>query len=371
MLDITIVGAGNGGTALAADLSIKGHNVTLLKTSDKIHNEHFNTLLNNGGKVHFNDIDKAYVTKIKNVTTSFSDAFSGNPQLIILFIQTNYHEAIIKKIAPYLKDNQVILLEPGYLSTAFFLKHCSNVNLIIAEAESSPIDCRIIKPGEVKVLYKNVRNPLGIYPADRQKEAMEVLNQLGYNFTLLDSVVEAALNNPNLIVHTVGAIMSIPRIEYSKGDYWMYREVFTPSVWNLVECLDSEKINVLNALGLEPTPYVEACKFRNSNDLAVDAKEIFFDYALNHSPPGPTVSNSRYITEDVPEGLVLLESLGQALNLKTPVCTALIDIASACLNIDFREKGRTLERLDRGTIQKLINIDNNTINDDSQVQNSV
>jgi opine dehydrogenase len=357
-LNITIVGAGNGGTALAADLSIKGHNVTLLKTSDKIHNEHFNELLRNDGKVYFKDIDKACMTKIYKITTSFSDAFSEKPQLVILFIQTNFHEKIIKKIAPYLSDNQVVLIEPGYLSTTYFIKYCNNINLIIAEAESSPIDCRIIKPGEVQVLFRNVRNPIGIYPSERQKAAMEVLNQLGYNFTVLDSVVEAALNNPNLIVHTVGAIMSIPRIEYSKGDYWMYREVFTPSIWNLVEKLDSEKMNVLKSLKLEPIPYVEACKFRNSKDLTVDAKEVFFDYALNNSPSGPTVSNSRYVTEDVPEGLVLLESLGKVLNIKTPVCTALIDIASACLNIDFRESGRTLERLDRDIILKLLNLDN-------------
>lgn len=31
-MKITIIGAGNGGTALAADLSYKGHFVTLLKT---------------------------------------------------------------------------------------------------------------------------------------------------------------------------------------------------------------------------------------------------------------------------------------------------------------------------------------------------
>lgn len=257
-------------------------------------------------------------------------------------------------MSPYLCDNQVILLEPGYLSTAYFRKHCSDKKLIIAEAESSPIDCRIIAPGQVKVLFKNVRNPIAIYPNKRRHEAMNVLEQLGYNFYFLDSVIEAALHNPNLIVHTIGAIMSIPRIEYSQGNYWMYREVFTPSVWNLVEALDKEKMNILQSLSLKPIPYVEACKFRNSEDLSVNAKEVFFHYAQNNSPEGPSVSNSRYITEDVPEGLVLIESLGQVLNIETPVCTSLINIASACLNTDFRLNGRSVDRLQITDLNKML-----------------
>src|SRR5690606_30791649 len=165
------------------------------------------------------------------------------------------------------------------------------------------------------------------------------------NFFYLDSVVEAALHNPNLIVHTIGAIMSIPRIEYTNGEYWMYKEVFTPSVWNLVEKLDEEKNNILLEMGLSRLDYVDACKFRNFEDQTGDSKQAFFDYAMNSSPQGPYVSNSRYITEDVSQGLVMLESFGKMLNVKTEVTTSLINIASFSLKQDFRHKGRTVENL--------------------------
>lgn len=349
-MKITIVGAGNGGSALAADLSIKGHIITLLKTSDKLHNEHFDKLIKTNGTIIFKDLDEEHITKINTVTTSFEKAFQDEPELVILFIQTNYHEEIIKKMSPYLKDGQVILTQPGYLSTAYFEKYCDGLKLIIVEAESSPIDCRIVKPGVIKVLFKNVRNPIGIYPNKFKDKTMEVLEELQYNFTPLDSVVEAALHNPNLIVHTVGAIMSIPRIEYAGNDYWMYKEVFTPSVWKLVEKLDAEKMEILSGLNISPVSYVEACKFRNSDDLSVDAKKVFFEYAKNDSPSGPTVSNSRYITEDVPEGLVLLESLGEVLDINTPICSSLINVASACMGVDYREIGRTVDRLDLNKI---------------------
>ena len=355
-MKITIVGAGNGGSSMAADLSIKGHTVTLFKSSDKGNNAHFDKLVNANGEILFKDLDGETKTKIHKVTNSIKEAFSEEPKVIVLFIKTNYHEDIIKRISPYLKDDQIILIEPGYLSTAYFLKHCKNQKLIIAEAQSSPLDCRIVAPGVVKILFKNERNPIGIYPDSRKGEAETILKEFDYNFVLLDSVMEAAMHNPNLIVHTIGAIMSIPRIEYTNEDYSMYREVFTPSIWNLVEKLDTEKMEVLEALNLRKIPYVEACKFRNSKDLSVDAKDVFYDYAQNNSPSGPNISNSRYITEDVPEGLVLLESLGKVLKIKTPVCTALIEISSACLDTDFRAIGRTLSTLGVQNVQTIMGI---------------
>ena len=203
--------------------------------------------------------------------------------------------------------------------------------------------------------FRNVRNPIGVYPAGETERAAGILDRLGTPFAYLGSVAEAALHNPNMIVHTVGAIMSIPRIEATKGEYCMYHEVFTPSVWALLEALDGEKMNVLEALGFERLAYADACKFRNSLDEKRDAKEVFFDYAsMPERAKGPQSVNSRYITEDVPQGLVLLESLGKVLDIPVPVCTSLIELASAALGRDFRKEGRTLERLGEENIRTIL-----------------
>ena len=352
-MNICIIGTGNAGTTVGADLSLKGHRVTLLKTSNALHNENFN-FIQEKKYITIEGIDGFVRTAhYYKVTRDLSEAITPDVELIIVYVQTNYHESIIKMIEPYLIDNQILMFEPGYCSTAYLLKH-SRKNIISVEAESSPIDCRIIEPGRCKELFRNVRNPIGVYPKCKAKETFNKLSSLGYNFTLLESIVEAGLHNPNLIVHTIGAIMSIPRIEYTDGcGYKMYKEVFTPSVWNLVLSLDSEKMAILKSLGLKEVSYVDACKFRNSEDLYVDSTEIFFDYANNHSPDGPNVSNSRYITEDVPQGLCLLESLGKQLNIPTPTCTSLINIASACLNMDFRAEGRNLTSFGDDSLYKI------------------
>jgi opine dehydrogenase len=352
-MNITILGAGNGGTAVAAELSSRGHDVTLIKTSNAMHDQNFNYLLENGGVVQLIENGETKTAQIKHLTRDLSQL--SNSEIVIIYIQTNYHEDLIKRIKPYLRDGQILLINPGYLSTAYVLKHCSDIDLTICEAQSSFVDCRIHDPGTIKIGFRNVRNPLGIYPAKHEERAKEKLNQLGYPFVYLPSVIEAALHNPNLIVHTVGAIMSIPRIEKTNGDYCMYHEVFTPSVWRILEALDSEKMDVMEKLGSERMSYVEACKYRNTLDDTRDAKEVFFWYAsMPTRAKGPIVVDSRYISEDVPQGLVMLETLGAKLNIATPICTALINIASAALGRDLRLKGRTIERLGEDVLEKII-----------------
>lgn len=343
-MNIAILGMGNVGTTLAADLTLKGNKVNLIKTS-KSSDDEYNKALFEKKEIYIIEEEKEKLAKLNMVTDDFETGLK-NTDLIIITIQTNYHEELIKKIYKYL-DKQIIYMIPGYMSTMYFKKYLGEKfeNLIFVEGESSPIDCRVVSPGKAKILFKNVRNPISVFPKKLEEKVFDCLKSFEYNFTLRENIIESALHNPNLIVHTTGAIMSIPRIEYSKGDYSMYKEVFTPTTWNMVEDLDREKNKVLKTLGLKEVKYVEACKFRNSLDELRDAEEIFFDYAQNSAPKGPSIPNSRYLTEDVPEGLVLLESLANELDIQTPICTALINLSNSFMKTDYRKNGRTLEKL--------------------------
>lgn len=345
-MNISILGAGNAGCAIAADLTMKGHEVTLIKTSHAMHDDNFEYLLSNNGRMTLDEFGAVKTAHIHRVTRDVGE-ISGS-EIVIILIQTNFHEQLIYRIAPFLKDGHILLINPGYLSTAYVLKHCKK-EVVVAEAESSFIDGRIMRPGYFRVGFRNVRNPIGIYPKVKREQAIQSLNQLDERLVYLGSVVEAALHNPNLIVHTVGAVMSIPRIEASGGEFCMYHEAYTrdnPHTWKVLDALDTEKMNVLERFGFKRVSYVDACKYRNSMDKTIDAKEVFLNYAeMPTRAKGPTQVDSRYISEDVPQGLVMLESLGKALGVATPVCTALIEIASAALGRNMRDEGRTLEHL--------------------------
>lgn len=352
-MKIAILGAGNSGCALAADYAGRGHEVTLIKTSHSLHDDNFRYLTEHGGEMVLHEFGRESVGRISRMTRDVSQV--KGQEVVFVCTQTGFHEDVLKSAIPYLEAGQILLINPGYFSTAYALGLGLGEGVVVAEAESNFIDGRISEPGHFKVGFRNVRNPVGIYPAAKTEWAAGRLDRLGTPFVYLRSVAEAALHNPNMIVHTVGAIMSIPRIEATKGDYCMYHEVFTPSVWTLLEALDGEKMDILEALGFERLAYVAACKFRNSLDEKRDAKEVFFDYAsMPERAKGPQSVDSRYITEDVPQGLVLMEALGKVLDIPVPVCTSLIELASASLGRNFRKEGRTLERLGEDNIRKIL-----------------
>ena len=86
--------------------------------------------------------------------------------------------------------------------------------------------------------------------------------------------------------------------------------------------------------------------------------EAFRRYAEFGSPKGPGDAQTRYITEDVPMGLCFMSSIGKKAEIPTPVCDALIAIASSMHQKDYYANGRTLDRLGIGqySISELKNL---------------
>jgi opine dehydrogenase len=369
---VTIIGAGNAGSACAFMAAEAGHKVRLLKTSNHItHDEHFDAMVSNKGIYCIDN------TKHGNFTDSGDDAertfqplelITRDPKqaiegadVVMIFIQTTYHPDLAARIAKYFQDGQLVILVPGYAGSIFYRKFCDN-KPIFAEGESTPNDARVVEPGTVKVLFKNARNSLSFFPAVTTARGMAIAANLfpAYNIkkaSVRKHIFESALHNPNIIVHTIGLYVMYPMLEYCAKHHpdevpYMYRDALsTDMAWLMIEKLDAEKMAVLSALGCEPTPYLEACLFRNEEDLTQDPKEVFESYKIS-SPPGPYSFDNRYVTEDVPMGLVLLSSLGEKLGINTPECNRLIEMCGGILARDFFKEGRTLTALGLGELTK-------------------
>lgn len=227
-MKIAVIGTGNVGVAFAADLSIKGHEVTLLKTSS-YKSDAFERLIKNGKRFFLKEKSTYTETVIKEVSKDLSKV--AEAEVIFCTIQSNFYEGIVERIHQYLHNDQIVVCICSYASSFYFEKHCRKLPMLV-EATGPYLEGRVElndKPNEVvfRVGCRLERCPFAASPSQNQMEKIEKLRNLCNSFNHEYSMLESALLNPNMVLHTVGSIMSLSRIEYSKGNFCMYREAYT------------------------------------------------------------------------------------------------------------------------------------------------
>lgn len=343
-MKITIIGCGNSGLIHAAKLMEKGHQVCLLKTSaynssyfEKIQREGAYDVVDETNHGHQFRVSPALITMDAKAAVEFAD-------VMMVMTTTLQHESVAQKIAPYVRDGQIIALIPGYMGSLIFKKYIK-ANVTYSEWETTAYNGRVMFNEFVRITFYNPRNAISVLPQSESQRVLDLFSGCFDNTHYLRrNILESALHNPNMIVHTIGTLLSASRIEYSKGEFWMYKEAFTPSVIKVIQAFDVEKNKVLQAFGCEPLDYFEAAKWRNTDDLSIPAMEVFQSFAES-SNKGPTSLNGRYFTEDVPNGLGLFISIGKIVGVDTSIPEGIMALASALLQRDFKSEARTIEFL--------------------------
>jgi opine dehydrogenase len=207
----------------------------------------------------------------------------------------------------------------------------------LGETVTLPYSCRLKGPAQVNVHQGSAaREVMACLPAQDTQAVIEATHPVYPSLTAMTNVMEVALYNPNILLHPIGVLFNLGRIEYSQGEFWMYKEGFTPSVMKILYALESEKKALLRVLGLEPMPFEDFYEYRY--------EKKWEDFATVSSK-GPFSARTRYITEDIPIGMVLWASLGELLGVPTPTARALIHISSVIHDTDYWQGGRTMEKL--------------------------
>lgn len=356
-MKVTIVGCGNSGLIHAAKIYQKGNNeICLLKTSqtnsaffDKIVSEKQYKVID------LTDNSNEFIVKPTLTTRDAQEAIDF-ADIIMVMTTTLQHESVAQLIGPYLRDGQIVVLCPGYMGSLIMKKYTS-ADVTFSEWETTAYNGRIVNNEFVRITFYNPRNAISVLPLSRKDDVLAKLSTL-FDDThyFRKNILESAIHNPNMIVHTIGMTMSAARIEYSKGEFWMYREAFTDSIVRVINEFDKQKNKVLQAYGCEPLDYFEAAKWRNEEDLTVSAMDSFKAFA-ECSNKGPSFLRHRYLLEDVPNGLGLFISLGKLAGVDVSIAESILTLASALLGEDFTSQARTIQSLMGNdiTIQDVIN----------------
>lgn len=344
-MKVTIIGCGNAGLIHAAKIYEKGNNeVCLLKTS-QTNSVYYDKIVSDGGyRVHdLTNRGKDFFVKPSLITRDAKSAVDF-AELILVMTTTLQHEDVAKLIAPYVHDGQIIALCPGYMGSLIFKKYIT-AKVTYCEWETTAYNGRVMNNDYVKITFYNPRNAISVLPVSESQHVLDVFSPLFDNTHFLRrNILESAIHNPNMIVHTIGMLFSASRIEFSQGEFWMYREAFTDSIVNVINAFDKQKNKVLETYGCDPLDYFEAAKWRNEEDLNVDAMTSFRSFA-DSSNKGPGCLRHRYLMEDVPNGLGLFVSLGKVAGLDTSIAESIMTLAGALLGEDFKANARSIQWL--------------------------
>ena len=106
---IAVIGAGNGGTAIAGDLSLAGHECRLFEFEEWAGNV---TAVVEKGGIEVTGVAHTGFAKVALATTDIEAALDG-AELIMVATQALTHTRVAHAIAPQVRDGQVIILWPG------------------------------------------------------------------------------------------------------------------------------------------------------------------------------------------------------------------------------------------------------------------
>src|SRR5207247_8331762 len=151
--------------------------------------------------------------------------------------------------------------------------------------------------------------------------------------------------NANAMLHVANCVANAARIE-SGDHYKFYAEGVTPAVARLYQAINGERVAVAAALGAS-VPTLEDWFDRvygvREASLAETCQRLTYNSDGPYQATGtPRALDHKFITEDVPTGLVPMSALGTVAGVRTPAIDALIEVVRSMTGKDFAAEARTL-----------------------------
>ncbi|MCC6194207.1 MAG: NAD/NADP octopine/nopaline dehydrogenase family protein [Burkholderiales bacterium] len=261
----------------------------------------------------------------------------GDADLVIVALPATAYAAVIPQAARHLRSGQTVFVS-GALSLAPLwlaeLATAAGQSPLVCAAGTTVATARR-RDGGVALMTVRTRLAIAALPASRANDALATLRAIfGDRFDLAPSVLAVTLANINPVAHAAMALTNFTRIE--RAEAWPQYHYLTPAVARVVEAMDGERRAIATAFDLSVTTIEQ--HFQRSFDvpqatLADIAAEL---HRRRGGPPGPTTTDTRFVREDVPFGLVFNAALARIVGVPAPVTEAAITLHCALYGEDFR-----------------------------------
>lgn len=340
-MKITVIGTGNGGQAIAGWLSMQGHDVCL-------YGRNASTI--------------SRLSERKRITLCGAIIGEGTPSLItndireavewgevIMIVTTaNAHKSIAEEIAKYLRDGQVIILNPGRTGGALEVKRTlekmeCKARAYVAEAQTLVYACRLVEDGVVNIIGVKDKVPMSAVPASDNEFVFEKARRIYPCYQMAKNSLYTSLDNIGAMFHPCVLLFNAATIERQEV-FWFYRDM-TPQIAHFIEKFDEERLAVGKAYGVELLSVSKWINYAYPDTKGETLCEKMANNPAYYEIKSPSTIFTRQLTEDIPTGVLPILELGEAAGLQMPLMRSMVDICEHLLDMDFREKGRTLSSL--------------------------
>ena len=341
-LKIAVLGGGHSAQTMAADLALAGASVNLCDLPDFkdniAHVMKTGTLEKYGSE---GSTGRTGLAHLNLTTTVVAEAVDG-VDVIFLAVPAYGHMPFYEALVDTLQDGQTVVTVPGCwgaLRLSQLLRQSgSKTHVTIAETSQCMHVCRAAEswlgPGKVRVIAERRSFMIAAIPARDTEKAQRLVATFYPQVTPATNVLETSLNNGNFIVHAPMVIMNAGWIEHTDGDFMFYRDGATRSIGGVIDAIAAERDAISTKLGFTPVPSAPYCERMKDVEWVNDPCEV--------APPS---LQHRYVSEDVPYGLVPIAGLGDLLDVATPAADSMVVLSSIANNSDYWREGLTLENL--------------------------
>lgn len=333
-MKFTIIGMGKTGHTTACYLLNSNQEVVCWDRNA----EKLNLIRNNGIEIE-GQIEGHFTPKVE---PELKKAIAGANYILVNTLASG-HKDVAKLLQGNLQNNQGILIFNSnwgvyefvqILGTELIMK-----NITVSETGGMHLMSDLMNVGHCRL--KKIKKSLTIstYPLQKDEMVINELKEVFPQLVLSASPVMTSMNTSNPILHAPIALCSFSKIEFGVDNFF-YKEGASRQVVKYIERVDNERLNVMKSLHMKPLSCLEIV----NKAWGTDCKDLYEAIHLNYpTSKGPKDINYRFITEDVPFGIVPIAKLGRLLNISTPYCDTLIDIFSKLMDRDFLAEGPNIQ----------------------------
>jgi opine dehydrogenase len=343
--EYTVIGAEHGGKAMAAHLALAGFSVTLYnRTAENVagikERRGIELTSYEGGPHGF--------AELSLVTSDLREALEG-AEVIMVALPCTAQRDLASKAARYLRDGQIVVLNPGRTGGAIEFTHTlrrrsCEADVTVAEAQHFIYESRSMGPAEARILRIRDVVPVAALPARHTPRVLEALKGPYPQFVDGINVLHTSLNNVLAPLHPALALLNAGRIESTAGDFAFYSEGASPAVGRLLERVDAERVAVARALGVHTQTAMEWLQ-TTYGSRGGDLWKAMHGTPYLGGIKAPRTLNHRFMLEDVPMTLVPMVGLGRRHGVSVSGMDGVIRMACIMHDPGYRRRGRSLRKL--------------------------